>query len=48
MKENRHYVPEQKSDKFMDPSELGKVITENLLEKSSLCVKELVIERIKY
>ena len=45
--ENRHYVSNQTSDTFMNPAELGKTIVESLTGKTSLCVKELVIERLK-
>lgn len=45
--ENRHYVSKEKSDGFMNPKELAKVIYENVSDKKSLFVRELVIERLK-
>jgi short-subunit dehydrogenase len=45
--ENRHYVSKEKSDTFMNPKELAHVIFENLADKKTLCVKELIIERLK-
>lgn len=45
--ENRHYVSKEKSNGFMDPKELAKVIYENLTNKKSLFVRDFVIERLK-
>ncbi len=45
--ENRHYVPKEKSNGFMNPNELAKVIYKNVTDKKSLFVRELIIERLK-
>lgn len=45
--ENRHYVSKEKSNGFMNPKELAKVIYENISDKKSLFVKDFVIERLK-
>lgn len=45
--DNRHYVSKEKSNGFMNPKELAKVICDNLLDKNSLFVRELIIERLK-
>ena len=45
--DNRHYVSKEKSNGFMNPKELAKVIFENLSDKKSLFVRELIIERLK-
>ena len=45
--ENRHYVSKEKSNTFMNPKELAQVIFENISDKNTLCVKELIIERLK-
>lgn len=45
--ENRHYVSKEKSNGFMNPKELAKVIYENVVDKKSLFVADLVIEKLK-
>ena len=42
---NRNYVPEEKSQKWMNPSEVAKVIYENVAN-DNLYVSEIVIERV--
>lgn len=43
--QNREYVSEEKSQKWMNPSEVAKVIYENVTN-DKLCVSEIVIERV--
>lgn len=45
--DNRHYTSEAKSNSFMNPQELAETIIEAISNKQSLCVKELIIERLK-
>jgi len=45
--ENRHYVAEQTSERFMKPQELAHAIVQNLFGKTSLYISELVFERMK-
>lgn len=45
--ENRHYVSKEKSNSFMNPKELAKIIYENVSDKKSLFVRDFVIERLK-
>ena len=43
--DNRDYVPEEKSAKWMNPTEVAKIIFENVINEK-LSVAELVIERV--
>ena len=43
--ESRDYVPEEKSDTFMNPSEVAKVILDNTLNYDGLNIGDIVIER---
>lgn len=46
-RDNRHYVPVEKSDRFMNPVELAAVIYENIRTKQTLTIKDLIIEKLK-
>ena len=41
---NRNYVPKDKSDKWMSPDEVAKIIYQNITN-DNLCVSDIVIER---
>lgn len=43
--DNRDYVPEDKSNTFMDPQHVAKVILDNILNYDTLNVADIIIER---
>lgn len=43
--QNRDYVPIEKSNKWMNPKDVAKVIFDNVTN-DKLCVSDIVIERI--
>lgn len=44
-KENREYVSEEKSDKFMNPTDVATVILDNIMNYNNLNVADIIIER---
>lgn len=43
--ENRDYVPEQKSNSFMNPKDVAEVILNNIMNYKNLNVADIIIER---
>lgn len=44
-KENREYVSQEKSDKFMNPKDVATVILDNIMNYNNLNISDIIIER---